>query len=211
MKYRYIIWDWNGTLLDDMEPSLDAVNEMLSKRAMPLLSPGKYREYIGVPIRKFYEKVFDLEKEKYEDIIMEWNRGYSSRMRECRLSAGAVRCLEYFRRCGCTQIIVSSSKNELLKKNVEKYGIAHYFDAVLGADDYFAASKIDRAVNYIREHGPGKILTAGDLEHDSDLAAALGADCVLLASGHDMRERLERTGATVIDSLDELIEITERE
>ena len=206
MNYKYIIWDWNGTLLDDVGPALDAVNDMLEKRNMSAIDIETYRERIGVPIKKFYERTFDLEKEDYNSIIAEWNRLYKEKAESCSLSDGAIECLEYFAEKGKTQIIVSSSNNAPLIAGITKFGISSYFDAVLGSDDFLADSKIDRAVKYLDSHSDGGKLVIGDLEHDKDLADALGADCVLLSSGHEKRSRLEKSGARVIDSLRELIE-----
>lgn len=205
MKYSCIIWDWNGTLLDDVNACLDSVNDMLTKRGLKNIDMDRYREVIGVPIRKFYEKVFDLEKYDYEEIIKDFNEGYIRHLNEVKLSDGAEELLKYFRRQGAKQIIVSSSNNSVLRANTEKYGVSGYFDEILGADDYYASSKIERAVDYLDRNGCGKALAFGDLEHDYELAMQTGADCVLLASGHDSRQRLEKTGAIVINSLREIL------
>ena len=61
MKYTHIIWDWNGTLLNDISSSLQSVNDMLAMRGKDPIDIDFYRECIGVPIVKFYERVFDLE------------------------------------------------------------------------------------------------------------------------------------------------------
>ena len=205
MKYSCIIWDWNGTLLDDVNACLDSVNDMLTKRGLKNIDMDRYREVIGVPIKKFYEKVFDLEKYDYEEIIKDFNEGYIRHLNEVKLSDGAEELLEYFRRQGAKQIIVSSSNNSVLRANTEKYGVSGYFDEILGADDYYASSKIERAVDYLDRNSCGKALAFGDLEHDYELAMQTGADCVLLASGHDSRHRLEKTGAIVINSLREIL------
>ncbi|MBR5112903.1 MAG: HAD family hydrolase [Clostridia bacterium] len=207
MDYRYILWDWNGTLLNDVDACLNSVNDMLDERGLERIDIVRYREVIGVPIIKFYEKVFDLEKYDYAEIIKDFNEGYIRHLDEAHLSEGVIELLEYFKECGCRQIIVSSSNNDLLRKNTEKYGVTQYFDAILGSEDFFAGSKIERAKKYIAKNGTGRVLAIGDLEHDYELAAETGADCILLASGHDKKERLENTGAKVVESLIEVIDI----
>lgn len=210
MNYKYILWDWNGTLLDDVGACLSSVNDMLDSRGLDRIDIERYREVIGVPIKKFYENVFDLEKYDYGEIIKDFNDGYIRHLDEAHLSEGALELLEYFKKSGCRQIIVSSSNNDLLRKNTEKFGVSQYFDAILGSDDFFAGSKIERALTYIKENGEGKALAIGDLEHDYELAAEVGAESILLASGHDKRERLEKTGATVAESLKEILSIIGR-
>lgn len=205
MEYKYIIWDWNGTLLDDAEAAMASVNDMLSERNMPPLDMKRYRECIGVPIIKFYEKVFDLENEDYEEILKSYNEGYLRHLETTTLSEGAKDALEYFKENGCTQLIVSSSNNDQLTANIKKYGIYDYFDTILGASDYLATSKIERAIKYLEKHCDGKALVIGDLIHDAEMAKEIGADCILLSTGHEMRERLDKSGERIIDSLKEII------
>lgn len=206
-KYTHIIWDWNGTLLNDISASLASVNDMLDMRGMPHINIDFYKECIGVPIRKFYDRVFDMEKEDYSIIIKQYNEGYLRHLADCGLTDGAREAIERFKKCGMHQAVVSSSNNDQLCANIKKYGLDGSFDAVLGSADFYAGSKIERAKDYLAETGGEsvKTLVIGDLEHDADMAKELGADCVLLTSGHEHILRLERAGVPLIDDLFELI------
>ncbi|MGN0543460.1 MAG: HAD family hydrolase [Acutalibacteraceae bacterium] len=209
MKYTHIIWDWNGTLLDDIGASLASVNDMLAMRGKPPIDADYYRECIGVPIIKFYEKVFELEKEDYSLIIKQYNDGYVRHLEDCSLTEGAVRAINAFTELGLKQAVVSSSNNDRIIEDMRKYGVYGCFDAVLGAGDYFAGSKIERAVEYLKKEGAesSAVLVVGDLEHDAEMAADIGADCVLLTSGHEHISRLKAAGVPLIDNLDELISL----
>ena len=204
MKYDCIIWDWNGTLLDDVSASLRSVNDMLAKRGKPPIDIDRYRECIGVPIKHFYEQVFEIEKEDYALLLKEYNEGYEYYVNlDCGVADGAVSLLEKIRQAGAKQIIVSSCEKNQLAAAVEKAGVGGYFDAVLGADDYLATSKIDRARGYLRNNLPenAKLLAIGDLLHDYQLASELGADCVLVKSGHEDTGRLLASGAFTADNV----------
>ncbi len=206
-KYTHIIWDWNGTLLNDISASLASVNDMLALRGKPPMDIDFYRECISVPIIGFYEKAFDMQNEDYEVIIKQYNEGYLRHLEDCKLTDGVVEVIDYFEKCGAKQVIISSSNNNQLVQNAIKYGIFDRFDAVLGADDFYAGSKIERAENYLKNSGgERRVLVIGDIEHDADMAEKLGADCVLLTSGHENRERLYAAKATVISDIRELIE-----
>ncbi len=209
MKYKYIIWDWNGTLLNDIGASLASVNDMLAVRNRAPIDIDYYKECIGVPIIRFYEKVFDMEKEDYNLIIKQYNEGYLYHLKDIGLTDGAVEALEYFRNNGAKQIIVSSSNNDQLCMNAERYGVSGYFDAILGAGDYFAGSKIERASDYLFKNNArkGETLVIGDLEHDAEMADTLGADCILLTSGHEHPSRLKNAEKPLIDDLFSLINI----
>ena len=193
-------------MLDDISASLASVNDMLERRKIPPIDIVRYRECISVPIKGFYEKVFDLEKEDYPAVLREYNEGYLYHLKDCGLSEGAEELLGLFEKAGAKQIIVSSSNNEQLTANVKKYGIREKFDAVLGAADYMATSKIERAVAYLDKEKAEKntVLVIGDLIHDKEMADKIGADCILLSSGHEHRERLYSSETKIIDSLTEL-------
>ena len=208
-EYTHIIWDWNGTLLNDISASLASVNDMLDMRGMPHIDLDFYKECIGTPIRKFYDRVFDMEKEDYSIIIKQYNEGYLKHLESCGLTDGAREAIEYFASCGVRQAIVSSSNNDQLCENIKKYGLDGCFDAVLGSADFYAGSKIDRARDYLEKTGAenGRILVIGDLEHDADMAKELGADCVLLTSGHEHFSRLKTADAVLIDDLFAVINI----
>lgn len=206
MKYTHVIWDWNGTLLDDIGASLASVNDMLAKRGEPPMDKNRYKECMGTPIIRFYEQVFDLSKEDYASILAEYNAGYMYHLADCSLTDGAVEAIEKFAAAGVHQAIVSSSNNAQLCENAKKYGVFDKFEAVLGAADFKADSKIERARLYLAESAEkGAVLVVGDLEHDAEMAAEIGADCVLLTSGHEHPERLKRSGAVIFDKIEELI------
>lgn len=205
LKYTHVIWDWNGTLLDDIHASLASVNDMLAMRGRAPINIDFYKECICVPIKGFYDKTFDMEQEDYSAIIKQYNEGYLYHLRDCGLTRGALEALEHFKGEGVKQIIVSSSNNDQLLKNAEKYGVKDYFDAILGAGDYFAGSKIERAAQYLQKNGAEKVLVIGDLFHDAEMAKELGADCVLLTSGHEHPDRLKAAGVPLINDLFEVI------
>ena len=51
-----ILWDWNGTLLDDVEVCIESMNSMLSKRKKPLLTREHYKEIFTFPVIDYYRK-----------------------------------------------------------------------------------------------------------------------------------------------------------
>lgn len=209
IKYTHIIWDWNGTLLDDIGASLASVNDMLALRGMEPIDINRYKECISVPISGFYEKVFDLEKEDYAEVLKQYNEGYMLHLEGCTLTAGALDMIEFFAAEGAKQAIVSSSNNTQLLANCRRYGVYEKFDAILGAEGFKAESKIGRALDYLKKSGAekGRVLVIGDLAHDAELAHEIGADCVLLTSGHEHPDRLIQSGAVIVDSLKEIVSL----
>ncbi len=84
MKPRHVIWDWNGTLVDDAWLCVEIVNELLRHRGIAPTTPSEYSEVFGFPLRTYYQRVgFDLEREDFAATGNEFNILYSQRLRAC--------------------------------------------------------------------------------------------------------------------------------
>lgn len=59
---KYIVWDWNGTIIDDVGIALDAVNDMLREKKRLEITLEQYRQAMDTPILRFYERFFDMEE-----------------------------------------------------------------------------------------------------------------------------------------------------
>ncbi|HOO25028.1 MAG TPA: HAD family hydrolase [Candidatus Woesebacteria bacterium] len=205
--YSHIFWDWNGTLLDDVNTALQSVNQMLKLRGMQAIDLDIYYEYIGTPIRGFYEKLFDLEKENYDNILAEYHSLYAKLLPQTKLAQGGLEVLEKAKALGVKQTLLSSSEQNQLDAQVKHFGIYDYFEDVLGAENFLAGGKTMRAKAHIEKNkiDSKSLLVVGDLVQDCEMAKAVGADCILLAAGHQGLKQLEKAGAPIIRQIDEVI------
>jgi len=202
-----IIWDWNGTLLDDAEICREAINKMLNARNLPELSLGKYRDVFTFPVIEYYKEVgFDFTVEKWEPVAMEFINLYLNALPNCGLTPFAAATLETFKQKGYRQAIISAMEHDALQKSVSSLGIYEYFDYIGGIGDHYGGGKIDNARNYFIQAGltPEKITLIGDTLHDSEVAAELKCKCILVATGHQSFQRLQQTGLPVIHNLSEI-------
>ena len=204
--YSHIIWDWNGTLFDDASACLRAMNQMLGRRGMPtLVSVEQYRSLFGFPVEDYYRRVgFDFDKEPLADLSAEYIGIYHRLAAHSPLFPDAGTVLEDAHQRGLRQVVLSASQVDNLVSQIEPFGISGYFDEMLGLADILAASKIEIGRWYIDRANPERALLVGDTIHDKEVADALGADCVLVAGGHQDRMRLLASGARVVDGLSAL-------
>lgn len=213
MKFKHIVWDWNGTILNDAEACAKAVDDMFKKRNLERVTLEAYRKKIVFPVIKLYqESGFDLEKEDYQVICDEYIENYLKYSAETTLQKDAVFVLEEFRKKGLIQHIVSASGSDILKNQVSYYGIGAYFENILGQADNRADSKVDLARRLIGLTGckPGEMLFIGDTVHDYEVASEVGFHCALVSNGHCNAERLKATGAPVFVSLSDLYEHSDK-
>ena len=149
---KVILWDWNGTLLDDAATCMDIMNAMLDSRSMPQLNLELYKEVFGFPVIEYYKKVgFDLTSDSFEELSIEFIDGYNRALGQASLAQHAMKVLDYFSVEGKEQIIISAMKQDMLLKSVEAKGISGYFTAILGIDDIYAATKSKIAIDYVKE------------------------------------------------------------
>ncbi len=201
MKYTHVLWDWNGTLIDDLAGCLECIDSMLGRRNIAQLgSVEAYHRVFCFPIRDYYRKAgFDFGQESFEDLAVEFTDLYFNM--PFGLQDGAEAVLQAVRDLGVKQVILSATKLELLKEQVASYGILPYFDELIGISDIYGAGKIDVAKQFIARCKPPCAVLIGDTVHDFEVAAALGIDCVLVARGHHSRATLECCGVPVLDDL----------
>lgn len=209
MKYKAVLWDWNGTLIDDAAAACDTVNDMQRENGAPEIDMERYYTLVDTPIKKFYTGLLGREDIDFPAISESFHSGYDSRLMQIELMDGAEEILALCKSSGIVSVIVSASHTDEVNSLLKRYGIDGYFMRVLGADNNFAESKTGRTVRFFSELGIDKseALFVGDTLHDYDTAEALGIDCALISGGHQGRKILETTGAYVFDNLSELKDI----
>ena len=211
-KYSHIIWDWNGTLLNDVVWCIEIMNSMLIKRGItPLLDVHAYHEVFCFPIIEYYKNVgFDFGKESFENLAMEFIDAYhSNQSGNSKLYTNAEFILKWFYKNEMTQIILSASKADNLLRQLGEFNINHYFDALLGLSDVYAKSKVEIGLDYMVKNKIKNALMIGDTIHDYEVSLALGVDCLLISAGHQSKETLLSCGVPVLDDLADILELIE--
>ncbi len=208
-EFQHIIWDWNGTLFDDVSLCVNIINNVLKKRNLPELSVDKYRMVFTIPVENYYSALgFDFSVESFEKVGKEWMDEYEERKFESNLAAGAFEVLNYLKSKGIKQSILSAYKQDTLNEIIDHFKILEFFEHVIGLDHIYATSKLELGMELIKniDAPPGKTLLIGDTVHDCEVAKEIGAQSVLLASGHQSKEKLLSCNVPVFNSLTELIE-----
>ena len=191
MKPSLVLWDWNGTLLDDVALCVDALNRLLRIYHYPQqYSLVQYREIFGFPIEDYYIRAgFDFSKNSYKELADDYMQDYLARAGACPLAESAVPALSLLKGAGVQQ--------------VTERGVRPYFDRLLGLDNIYARSKVEVGLAYLTElkqRGavPAQAIMIGDSVHDFEVAQALGVRCVLQTAGHQSAQQLRATGAPVV-------------
>lgn len=212
--YRHIIWDWNGTLLDDVELAVDVMNRLLQKRSLPLINKEGYRDIFTFPVVDYYAKLgFHFELESFEKLAGEYITGYNSEIHQFRLFDGAEEVLDSIRVSGIGQSILSASQEKELKYAVDSLNIHEFFFKIIGLNNHYAVSKVQRGKELLADLRlvPDEVLLIGDTVHDYEVSKALGCDCLLICNGHQNYQKLAGCNASIVETIYQVIDFVDKE
>jgi phosphoglycolate phosphatase len=203
-RYRHIVWDWNGTLLDDVDYSIEVMNGLLRRRGLPPLDRTRYHEVFDFPVSEYYRRIgLDASDVEFQKLSVEFIAGYDARRLETKLHEGAAELLQLVQAAGLTQSILSAYRHETLCEIIAHFGLTGRFQNIAGLDNIFAHSKAElgRASIAALKLPLPEILLVGDTLHDCEVAAAIGVDCALVAAGHHPESRLRARCPQVFSDL----------
>jgi phosphoglycolate phosphatase len=203
---KHIIWDWNGTLLDDTLACVNSVNKMLADRGLTQLTVEHYRDIFGFPVSDFYNKIgFVLENEDWDQMAAEFHDMFLAD-RSVTLHGDARTVLTQLQEYGLIQSILSASEQSILDTMLCEYKLDSFFQRIMGIHNMYGDSKISMGRKLIEKMDVplSEILMIGDSLHDFEVAGDLEIGCVLIAQGHQSFDRLATAGVPVLYSLKEV-------
>lgn len=203
-----VIWDWNGTLLNDRDICIDSINKLLDARFLTNLTCEQYLDIFTFPVKDYYIKAgFDFQKEKFEEVAVEYMDLYTGALVNCELHNNSNEVLSELKDKGFRQIILSAMEQQQLQLLVKEMGIQPYFEKVYGIHNQLGDGKYEIAKKAYAQSNFSTYNTCiiGDSLHDAEIARYLGVNCILVSHGHQSSKRLKTSGFHVVDNLMELI------
>lgn len=205
-----VIWDWNGTLLNDMDICISCMNQLLRERGYPRLDRQRYREIFTFPVKEYYELAgFDFRHEPFEIPAHQFIDLYRNELETATLHQGAARVLEEMAVIGFRQAILSVMEQELLLDTVNRQDVSKYFQVIRGIHDHLAHSKTELGKELLEDLDGDRsgMVMVGDTLHDFEVANEMGIRCILISHGHQSAGRLKKAGCPVVDNYIQLKDI----
>jgi phosphoglycolate phosphatase-like HAD superfamily hydrolase len=208
----HLVWDWNGTLLDDIKAVIGATNAAFAEIGLEPITLERYRELYCVPIPQFYERLMGRLPSDAEWEVMDeaFHRHYGEHRIGCGLTEGVEELLREWQLAGRSQSLLSMYGHEQLVPVVRGYGIESHFIRVDGRTGPSGGGKALHMERHLRALDgavqPGRTVVIGDAVDDAVAAAHVGALAVLYTGGSHSRSSLEAVGVPVVDTLAEAVE-----
>ncbi|GAA2460495.1 HAD family hydrolase [Streptomyces mauvecolor] len=214
----HLVWDWNGTLLDDNVAIIEATNAAFAELGLEPITLERYRDLYCVPIPRFYQRLIGRLPTDAEWLVMDaaFHQQYWARADACGLTEGAAELLAARWAAGLSQSLLSMAPHEHLVPIVRRHGITGHFVRVDGRTGPSHGSKAEHMVRHLTalravdpEISGERTVVIGDAVDDAVAAAAVGAKAVLYTGGSHSRASLAAAGVPVVDSLAEAVAVAE--
>jgi phosphoglycolate phosphatase-like HAD superfamily hydrolase len=210
-KPRHIVWDWNGTLLDDNHAVVAAVNNVCASFGRAPVTLDEWRAVFSRPIVRCYERLLGrpLDGDEWARVDALYHVHYRDRLPTCGLAEGVPDLLHDWRDGGRTQSLLSMWFHDELVPLVGRLGLAELFARVDGLRAHIGGgSKAEHLAEHLAAQrlAPEDVVLIGDVADDAHAAAHVGARCVLVSTGMATVEALAATGAPVVASIPEAID-----
>lgn len=205
MSGRHLVWDWNGTLLDDLSLVITATNAAFASVGGPAVTADHHRRYFRRPIADYYAQVLErpVGREEFDRLDKVFHDAYQAALPGCRLTEHARDVLVQW---SGTQSLLSMWHHDELLTTLDAYRLTEHFTRIDGLR-YRLGGDIDHKGPHLRTHlaaqqlDPAQVVLVGDTADDAHAAAAVGASCVLFSGGFTDRSQLAATGVPVVDTL----------
>jgi len=204
----HLVWDWNGTLLDDLALVVAATNASLGAVGGRPITVEEHRRDFRRPISAYYAYVLGrpVSDDEFATLDHAFHVAYRTGVRDCRLAAGALEAIATWRG---TQSLLSMWFHHELLPVVERHGLAARMGRV---DGLRAAVGGGSKAPHLAAHltaldlrGADCVLI-GDSLDDAEAAASVGAGVVLYSGGFTDESRLRQSGLPVASTLAEAVE-----
>lgn len=199
----HVIWDWNGTLLNDVDHAVEVMNHLLKDHALPVLDRSRYQQIFDFPVRKYYAAFgFDYSKENFENLCHRFVDRFMAGF-ECHPLVENMENLVWeLKKLGIKQSILSATDQKNLDNMISHFGLNDAFTLVFGIDNKMAGSKVERGRELLRLSSVDakRTVIVGDTLHDLEVANELGIGAILVGHGHQCSTRLRNHHGEVIST-----------
>lgn len=207
---KHIFFDFNGTLINDVDLCLELLNNLLSEQKKPSVDINKYKEIFTFPIKDYYIAAgIDLQMDSFEDLSIKFINEYQPRSLECGLFSDVIPTIKKLKAESIHTYILSASEKNNLVEQCKFYNLLPLFDEILGIDNIHAGGKVSLAIDFMKKTNinSNEALLIGDTFHDYEVASAIGVECRLVSTGHQSVNVLKKANAKIYSTLHEAVEV----
>ena len=213
MGYKYILFDFDGTISDSKEGVIDAATYVLSLFDIEVKDRESLKYMVGPPLYDSFRDYECIGEEKADFAVSKYREFYHANCNHKNYLFPGVKDMLIKLKDEGKMLAVATSKFQYTAENLLKeFGILEYIDFVSGHNE--AEGRIDKAavVEYALEQlgvkDRAEAVMVGDRKYDINGAKAAGLDSIAVLYGYGDIPEFEAAGATYIaETTEEVIKL----
>ena len=184
--FRNLIFDWSGTLVDDLGPVIEATNFVLGKYGIGPMDREEFRRKFRLPYREFYEEM--LPGVELEELEAHFRPAFDSAVSTVFVLPHAREKLDWCRQLGIRTFVLSSMDATAFARQLGEFGLKGHFEATYAG----VLDKRQLIHRILETHGllPEETAFVGDMTHDVETARHAGIASIAVLTGYNHPEVL---------------------
>ena len=205
----WILFDFNGTLLDDLDRGFMALQSLRKKSGLAPITFDWYRDHFTFPMEGFYRQMgFDFSTRSYQELTEDFVEAYHNSPDPFALFPDVVEVL-----VGLSDHyqlgVLSAYQHKRLEQRLDELEVSSFFAKIMGISDDLAGSKTHLLEDFLKqtESKPQHVVLIGDTLHDWEVAQSYKVNSLLVESGHQSFKQLKKAQPTpILKNLKECME-----
>lgn len=184
--FKNLLFDWSGTLCDDLALTLEATNYVLAQYDRPALTREQFRDEFQLPYPDYYAR--KTPEAKLVDLEKYYRHAFDNAVTQVTVIPHAAEFLEFCRRRGIRCFILTSMDPRAFDEQVRHLGFKDYFEHIHSG----VRNKEEYIYNVLRQHNlnPADTAFIGDMQHDINAAHCAGIIGIGVLTGYNNAAQL---------------------
>ncbi|MFZ5352235.1 MAG: pyrophosphatase PpaX [Bacillota bacterium] len=209
MKYKYILFDLDGTLIDTNRLIIDSFKHTYKTHLDMEVTEEQILKNFGEPLITTLKRYSEEKAEEMFQTYISFNEAVHDEY--VSLCSGVKECLKVLSEMGCVMAVVTSKRKKIALRGLELFGIHKYFESMVAYEDTISHKPEPEPILLaLKQLGADKqeALMIGDSVFDIQCARNAGVKSILVKwSAADGFQGEAAAADYVVHEIQEIVDI----
>ena len=184
--FRNLIFDWSGTLVDDLGPVIEATNTVLANYQIAALDREGFRRAFRLPYPEFYAEI--LPGIPLEELEAQFRPAFDAAVTPVTILPHAREKLEWCSSLGIRTFVLTSMDTSAFERQMDEFGLRDHFEATYSS--VLDKREVIHQILITHNLNPTETAFVGDMTHDVETARHGGISSIAVLTGYNHAEIL---------------------